>query len=485
MEQKLSYCNPLCIEDIKSGRWLDTQMVNEARYPDYRSISDPSVIYHDGKWIMYPSYAVAYVTEDFVHWKHVDIGVPHMRYSPAVVQFRGKWYLSGHDVHEVYVADDPLGPFTLAGRLTDCHGNEVLVEDQCYLADGDRLYMYWFGIRKPVEGESVYYVTGTLGAEMDPNEPWKMLTEPVWLNQFDPGKRWQCAGEYNQDRRMGWIEGQWAIKAGERIYILYCGSGTRYSSYANGVIYSDDGPLGPFHEQKNHTPLTEKRTGFVRGAGHGSIAPGPNNTWWVFYTNIFCYGHRYERRVSMDPLGIDEDGELFCPGCTDTPQYAPGVLEHPELGNSLGLLPLTFLQHPEATSYTPGRDPIYACDESVLTWWQPEHDDPHKCITFPLSDYTAFQVEAVRVIWRDVGMETLRGIDPGPIQYVVEACGSPTGEDWKILVDASQNDRDLNIDYRSFDPVIAYKVRLRILGAPKGIQPGLISLTAFGTCANI
>ena len=90
---KLTYCNPLAIEDIKSGRWLDVNLlktvrpdIDERMFKDYRSISDPSVIYHDGKWILYPSYSVAYVTEDFVNWKHVDIGVSSLRYSPAVTK---------------------------------------------------------------------------------------------------------------------------------------------------------------------------------------------------------------------------------------------------------------------------------------------------------------------------------------------------------------------------------------------------------------
>ena len=103
-----TYCNPLALEGVPSGRWLDTQQtrVDPRTVRDYRSVSDPSVVYHDGKWILYPSYSVAYVTEDFVHWKHVDIGVPHQRYSPAVVQFRGKWYLNGHSLSELYVADE-------------------------------------------------------------------------------------------------------------------------------------------------------------------------------------------------------------------------------------------------------------------------------------------------------------------------------------------------------------------------------------------
>ena len=483
MKKKLTYCNPLSIEDVKSGRWLDydCSQLDPTTGPDYRSISDPSVIYHDGKWILYPSYAVAYVSEDFVNWKHVDIGVDALRYSPAVVQWRGKWYLSGHGMSEVYCADDPLGPFTVCGHLTDQQGNIMKVCDGCYLNDeDDKLYFYWFGARQPEDGEDVEMVFGTVGAECDPNEPWKLISEPVWINQFDPSKEWQRMGEHNQNTRIGWIEGQWMIKIGNRYYLLYSGSGTRFGSYANGVCYSDEGPLSGFVNQKRHDPLTEKRHGLVRGAGHGCIVEGPNNTYWTFYTSIFCYNFRYERRIGMDPIGIDENGELFCPEVTETPQYAPGVLEHPELGNSVGLLPLTFMQIPKVSSAMPGRDGIYAQDDSILTWWQPEHDDPIKSITVPLNTDLGYRVEGTRVIWRDVGMETRDGIMPGPFQYVIEYLTPGDRETWHMLVDASDNQRDLCIDYRAVEPVIATDLRLRILGSPEGIEPALVSFTAFG-----
>ena len=483
MNTPLTYCNPLPVEDIKSGRPLDTDQCGEPldTYKDYRSISDPSVVYDGGRWILYPSYAVAWVSEDFVHWRHVDIGVPNLRYSPAVVKFRGKWYLSGHGMSEIYSADSPLGPFTVCGHLTDTEGNVFNVCDGCYLADGDRLYFYWFGCRKPEAGDpDVELLTGTLGAELDPDEPWKLLTEPVWINRFDPSKSWQRMGEHNQNERMGWIEGQWMIKLGSRYYLLYSGSGTRYGSYANGVAFSDEGPLSGFRAQTRHDPFTAKPHGITRGAGHGCIVEGPRGTLWTFYTSIFCYNHPYERRIGMDPVGIDGDGELFCPAVTDTPQLAPGVCEHPELGNGAGLLPLTFLQRPTASSAVQGRDAIYAYDDSVLTWWQPEPDDPDKSIVFPLGEQSAYNVESLRLIWRDIGMESSAGILPGPFRYVAEYSPSPGCDEWLTLVDASNNDRDMCIDYRQFKPVKAYAVRLRILGAPKGIQPGLVSLTAFG-----
>lgn len=474
-----TYCNPLSVEKIPAGRWLDTSLGKEdpRNYLDYRSISDPSVIYHDGKWILYASYGLAHVSEDFVHWRHVDIGIPHARYSPAVVSFRGKWYIQGHGMSEVYCADDPLGPFTLCGHMTYMDGRVFKPADGCYLADGDRLYFYWCRSRDPEPGEKADIVTGTKGVELDPEHPWQCISEPVWINCFNPDVAWQRTGEFNQNTRRGWIEGQWAFKIGSRYYLLHSGSGTEFSSYATGLVYSDEGPLSGFVPQKrNNGLLSEKRTGLVRGAGHGSIAEGPGGTYWIFYTNAFRYQHIFERRISMDPLGIDENGEFYCPATTETPQFAPGVLEHPEHGNDAGMLPLTFYQKAIATSHTEGRDPLYAVDESTLTWWQPKADDQDKMLTVILGG--GYRLGAARLIWKDIGMETLDGIYPGAFQYVMEY-RTPDGE-WHMLVDASENTTDLAIDYRTFEVEVATAVRLRVLGAPAGITPGVLSFTVFG-----
>jgi len=103
----------------------------------------------------------------------------------------------------------------------------------------------------------------------------------------------------------------------------------------------------------------------------------------------------------------------------------------------------------------------------------------------PLDTQLGYRVESVRVIWRDVGMETLKGIMPGPFQYVVEYLAPGDQENWHMLVDASQNDKDLCIDYRTFEPVAATDLRLRILGSPEGIEPALVSFTAFGKAVQL
>lgn len=45
----------------------------------------------------------------------------------------------------------------------------------------------------------------------------------------------------------------------------------------------------------------------------------------------------FPENCMLPTVGIDENGELYCPACTDTPQFAPGVLPHPENGSRICL----------------------------------------------------------------------------------------------------------------------------------------------------
>ena len=66
-----TYCNPLPLPDYPRGRFShnkdETGWRCEER-PDFRELADPSVLYWEGKWYLYPSGRMAYVTEDFVTW---------------------------------------------------------------------------------------------------------------------------------------------------------------------------------------------------------------------------------------------------------------------------------------------------------------------------------------------------------------------------------------------------------------------------------
>jgi hypothetical protein len=176
------------------------------------------------------------------------------------------------------------------------------------------------------------------------------------------------------------------------------------------------------------------------------------------------------------PAGIDEDGNLFVIDATQFPQYAPGVKKSPELGNSAGLLPCNHVKRCHASSCSPGRDGLYCIDNSTITWWQPADDDPMPTMTFPLVG--EFHISAIRLWWRDIGLDYDNGILPGPFKFKIE--GSLEDDDWFTIVDKTQNEVDMHIDFLTFDTVEADQVRIVITGWAKGITPALIDATIFG-----
>lgn len=457
-----TYCNPIKIESYPKGY--------EA--PSHRSLADPSVLFYDGKWYMYPSYKMAYVSEDFIHWAHHEIEPADIGYAPTVVNHRGKVYLYGKNGY-FYVADHPLGPFTQLGKLVLEDGSLLNATfDPMIFSDEDgRAYMYYATVRR-VEERTVVSIWGI---ELDGNDLTHALGEPKCLIRFDNTHKWECFGERNQHTALSWIEGPWMIKRNGRYYLTYSAPGTHYGTYAMGAYYSDKGPLEGFVYQKNN-PVCNNRYGLIRGGGHGCIVEGPKDTLWAFYTCPIKYSHMFERCLGMDPITVNEEGELVAVANTDSPQWAPGVKDDPYSQNDTGLLPLTYSEIASATSCAPGRDALYAVDESMLTWWQPLPEDEEKTLTVFL--YAKYKVSAARVIWRDVGIDYEKGILPGPFRYKIQV--SADNQNWQTVVDKSKNEKDYKFDYEVFDTVEATRVRLVICGTPAGIEPGVISFTVFG-----
>jgi hypothetical protein len=102
-------------------------------------------------------------------------------------------------------------------------------------------------------------------------------------------------------------------------------------------------------------------------------------------------------------------------------------------------------------------------------------DDSQPTLTtsFPTSE-----IRAIRVIWRDVGLDTRKGAKPGPFRYRVEA--ETARDTWTTIVDRSESTEDFLIDYRECVPTMAGRTRLVVLGHPDGIQPAVAEFTVFG-----
>ena len=87
-------------------------------------------------------------------------------------------------------------------------------------------------------------------------------------------------------------------------------------------------------------------------------------------------------------------------------------------------------------------------------------------------------INAVRIVWREVGLDTQRGISPGPIRYQVEL---ETAEgQWKTILDRSQSQEDLMTDYRECVREVGNRARLVVFDWPKGIVPAVSEFTVFG-----
>ena len=123
-----------------------------------------------------------------------------------------------------------------------------------------------------------------------------------------------------------------------------------------------------------------------------------------------------------------------------------------------------------------GHESFYALEPTLNTWWQPAENDPLPQLTVRLA--ADYRVSASRVIWQDTGLDYEHGVLPGPIQYKIEL--SSDGEHWETVLDCSENDRELLIDYRTFPSAVGKEARLTVLSAPEGIHPGVISFSVFG-----
>lgn len=427
-----SYCNPMSIPDMPIGMCCRDQANSEKSsgglwYRDtveqYRELADPTLIVDGGEYWLFPSCGAAWKSTDGAKWTHVPVELPGIGYAPTVVKHEGKFYATSSSA-PLLVADALTGPWKAMGDIELPAGSPPLADPMLF-SDGGVLYMYWGCTPKRGIWGGVLELADTIkvvdGRELVPAEPDKH----PWMRQtYDP--------------KVAWMEGAWMIKIGNCYALTYSASGTENASYAMGVAYGDS-PLGEFKVDENN-PFFKKTTGLVTGTGHGSIVKGPDGAYYVVYCIAVGARHGFERFIGFDRLNVDEKaGKIL----GTVPTEVPAGMS--VLGNYGGF---------NLKSCEIGKDFVVNMPESK-------------------------SVKAFRVIWREVGLDTLRGVMPGPIQYRVWG-QSPNGN-WQTVYDASKNDVDLLVDYRELPKsVCCQSVKLEVIGAPKDITPALVDFTIFG-----
>jgi hypothetical protein len=352
-------------------------------------------------------------------------------------------------------------------------------------------------------------------APLDPEEPYKLVAEPTHLFGYNPDHVWERYGDRNEYIADSWIEGPWVIKRNGVYYLQYCAPGTQWLTYATGV-YTSRGPLGPFTYAHNN-PILRKTTGIVTGTGHGSVVQGPDGNWWQFYTIVLA-NPPGGRRIGMDPVGFDEDGNMFVRGPSDTPQWAPGMVADPARNGDSGSVPLSVNKlralnsQSSFSSQRPGRDAAYAIDDSNGTYWQPAADDAEPTLTIDLAPATEFDpeeqflVDSARIHFLAAGSrgsfrggrgrlggrarrettpaETEAGKDSRAHQYKIEI--STDGESFATVLDKTNNDVASYVEFEEIPPTTCRFVRLTISGWPHnvGVPLGILEFTVFGKPAR-
>lgn len=460
------------VENVPGEAW-GWQVAGERH--DFREMADPTVIRFDGSWYLFPSAGMLWHSDDMVNWTFHRIEPFDFGYAPTVVEWRNekgeRWLLLTACGSGMWRAQHPFGPWEDIGPIRDEHGKQTHWNDPALFCDEDgKLYCY-HGLG----------IDGIYAVSLRADEPAQFAAPNQHCFAFNPEHVWERAGDFNEHDAKSFIEGAWMTKHAGKYYLQYSGNGTEWRSYAVGT-YIGETPLGPWRYQPRNPILLAPRGSFVNGTAHHSIVEGPNGTLWCFYTTLVRIEHAFERRIGMDPAGFDEHGNLFVAGPTETPQLAPGIAVEPSKENSAGWLPVSVNRFARASSYRPGREPAYAIDNEIRTWWEAAPEDAQPGIEINLD--REWDLRASRICFADRGLDYKNDVVPGPYRYRLEGSTSDRTT-WSLLLDQSDHEIDQHIYYDTWPQTKpASRVRLTVLGWPRGLRLGVWEWTLFADVAG-
>lgn len=153
------------------------------------------------------------------------------------------------------------------------YGEEGITLDMTVFWSAERLYAVWSQRQfQPVDQGAWLFI-----AEIDPDKPWQLKTEPQVLTVPEYG--WENNHTFV-------VEGPFALYHGGRIYLSYSGAAVD-STYAVGMLSMADGadPLDPAVWTKENYPLlTSRSVPGEYGPGHNAyVIDGDGLTWNTYH----------------------------------------------------------------------------------------------------------------------------------------------------------------------------------------------------------
>lgn len=505
-------CNPVNI----NYRYQFNKDQRKQKICIHREAADPSMICFKGKYYIFASMTLGvWESDDLAHWENHRLpeNLPLYDYAPDVRVIGEYVYFcaskKGEDCDRYRTKDIINGPYE------EIKGTFDYWDPNLFWDDDGRVYFYWgcsnnspiWGIELNPEtmlpmGEKKELVQGNPydhGYERVGEDHCKQPRSEQEIEMYFQGflksqgiTEKELPTEYipsvkGMFSNMPYIEGAWMDKYQGKYYLQYSFAGTQYNIYGDGV-YISDSPLGPFQLADNN-PYSYKPGGFLPGAGHGSTMWDNEKNLWHTATMRISKNHDFERRVGIWPAGFDTDGELFCnQRYGDWPLDVDGLKQNPWRNPKWNLL--SYKRKMNASSWEEGKEPCFAADENVQTWWRAQNPESGQWLSMDLGN--EMDVHAIQINFADDevdipvpgeirGTTQARYIEEQDLVTQWKLEGSLDGEHYFVIEDKSDAKTDLSHDFIVKEEGIQVQyLRLTIVKTPYD-QPACISgLRVFG-----
>ena len=208
--------------------------------------------------------------------------------------------------------------------------------------------------------------------------------------------------------------------------------------------------------------------------------------WWHTATMQISKNHDMERRVGIWRAGFDKDGVLFCnQQFGDWPMAVEQAKEDPWAEPEWYLL--SYQKAMTASSSEEGREPSFATDENIQTWWRAAGNQPGEWISMDLGEVK--DVRAVQINFADDKIDAPlpgerqgeRYIDPSQhkTRWLLEA--SADGTNYFVLADKSDAETNLPHDFVVKEEGVQIRyLKLTVFEVPYNQNPCISGLRVFG-----
>ncbi|MBR2085238.1 MAG: discoidin domain-containing protein, partial [Muribaculaceae bacterium] len=337
-----------------------------------------------------------------------------------------------------------------------------------FLDDDGRLYEYY--------GSSNEYPVKGVEISREDFTPVSKIHDLVLLQPDKHG--WERFGMNNDDEvtLKPFMEGAFMTKHDGKYYFQYGAPGTEFKVYADGV-YVGDHPLGPFTYQQ-HNPMSYKPGGFVQGVGHGGTFADLTGNYWHVGTCMLSLKYKFERRIGLYPTAFDNDGVMFC--ITAFGDYPCWNADH-DIKNPAdrftGWMLLSYNKPCVVSSCDSTFTASSLTDENMRTYWSAATGSDQEWVEMDLGH--PCEVRALQLNFYD--HKTVQHNRANDIYYQYRILASDDGGQWTLVVDKSDNDRDVPHDYIELsEPLHTRYLRIENIHMPSGGHFCLSDVRAFG-----